>query len=325
MGPDLQLNRRYVEVRLPSVLRGSTRSHLRSAFALAFGAVALFVGHASAQVAGRVYPIQHWCSTGWHKPHEEPQPNCDYVQQITNWAQPLTYFPRAHDPWFPKGDCVDLASPSGYKQYIQKPKFCPAGYQVKSFVVGRGCSLPGYSDGFEGTDAMYCQRFNTTVLDPKKNLGSCSAGMPIPSVGNPINTGMYNKFQVETDFSLAGGVLTRQFSRTYNSAKVSEYAAMEAVPQPRLFGPHWASTFDRRLVTFTYGANASTYAVRPDGKVFYFNQVGVQWLPDPDVTDTLVRNVDLSGNHTGWTYVESSTEDVETYDANGSQIGRAHV
>jgi hypothetical protein len=108
----------------------------------------------------------------------------------------LTWIPNAAAPaWFPNGHCRDVQAPlvNPYQQYIQKPKFCPEGYQPKSFVGGRGCGLPGYSDGFEGTEAMYCQRFNTTVLDPKKNLGSCSAGMPIPSVGNPINTGTYNE------------------------------------------------------------------------------------------------------------------------------------
>jgi RHS repeat-associated protein len=161
---------------------------------------------------------------------------------------------------------------------------------------------------------MYCERYG---YDVKKNLGACTAGSPVPGVGNPINTGIYNKFQLEDEFTFGAGIHQRAIGRVYNSAKVSEEGAVYAVPQPVLFGPHWASTFDRRLVTYSYGANGTTYAVRPDGKAYFFNKSGALWIPDPDVSDTLTRLVDAGGTHLGWTYVEASTQDVETYDVGG--------
>lgn len=269
------------------------------------------------QTPGRVYPIQHWCSPGWPKPFSTPEADCSFLSPSPGGRQ-LTWIPNGAAPaWFPNGYCRDLGAPPAnpYQQYIQKPKFCPAGYNVRSFIGGRGCGLPGYSDGFEGNDTMYCER---VAYDPFKNRGACSAGSPVPSVGNPINTGVYNKFQVEQDFVLGSRAHGRPISRTYNSAKVSEYGVVAAVPQPKLFGPHWASTFDRRLIRYQYGVNSTTWAVRPDGKAYFFNLVGTQWVPDPDVVDRLSLNVDGAGNPTGWTYVEASTEDIETYDLNGN-------
>ena len=84
---------------------------------------------------------------------------------------------------------------------------------------------------------MYCERYG---YDVKKNLGACTAGSPVPGVGNPINTGIYNKFQLEDDFTFGAGIHQRVIGRAYNSSKVSEEGAVYAVPQPVLFGPHWA-------------------------------------------------------------------------------------
>ena len=165
------------------------------------------------QTPGRVYPIQHWCSPGWPKPFSTPEADCSFLSPSPGGRQ-LTWIPNGAAPaWFPNGWCRDLGAPPAnpYQQYIQKPKFCPAGYNVKSFIGGRGCGLPGYSDGFEGNDTMYCERVG---YDSFKNRGACSAGTPMPSVGNPINTGIYNKFQVEQDFVLGSRVHGRPIART---------------------------------------------------------------------------------------------------------------
>ena len=273
---------------------------------------------AVSQTPSRVAPIQHWCSTGWPVPHTSPEAECAWLTMFLNWQRPLTWWERPESKsWYRNGYCLDYGvnPPSG--QFIHQPKFCPANHYVKSFIGGRGCGLPGYSDGFEGDNSMYCERYG---LDTKKNLGACTAGSQLPSVGNPINTGIYNKFQLEDDFTFGGGAHQRVVGRAYNSAKVSEHGAVYAVPQPVLFGPHWASTFDRRLLNYTYGTNGTTYAVRPDGKVYFFNLSGSQWLPDPDVSDKLTRLVDAGGVHTGWTYIEASTQDAETYDVGGRLV-----
>lgn len=236
---------------------GDLPGRLYSGLLQAMAAVALVVGaSAGAQVPGKVYPIQAWCSPGWPRPFETPQQTCDWVG--TGWPHPLYWYPSAAaPPHFPYGYCCDPLQPpvNPYCQYIQKPKHCPSGYSAASFVRGRGCGIAGYSDGFEGDDTMYCQRDG---YDPYKNKGACNNGTPVPGVGNPINTGIYNKFQVEADLVFGSGGRERSIQRTYNSAKVPEFDVVAGVPTPRMFGPHWSSTFDRRLMRFTYGANATT-------------------------------------------------------------------
>ncbi len=298
---------------------GDQPRRLHSGLLQAIAAVALVAGASvGAQVPGKVYPIQAWCSPGWPRPFETPQQTCDWVGR--GWPHPLYWYPSAAaPPHFPYGYCCDPLQPpvNPYCQYIQKPKHCPSGYFAESFVRGRGCGIAGYSDGFEGDDTMYCQR---NGYDPYKNKGACNNGTPVPGVGNPINTGIYNKFQVEADLVFGSGGRERSIQRTYNSAKVPEFDVVAGVPTPRMFGPHWSSTFDRRLMRFTYGANSTTWAVRPDGKAYFFNRVGTQWIPDPDVVDTLVQTFDASGNQTGWRYVEAATQDAEIYDVDGKLI-----
>ena len=44
----------------------------------------LIVSAASAQIPGRVAPIQHWCNTGWHNPHPTPESECAWLTQFSS-------------------------------------------------------------------------------------------------------------------------------------------------------------------------------------------------------------------------------------------------
>jgi len=65
--------------------------------------------------------------------------------------------------------------------------------------------------------------------------------------------------------------------------------------------------------TFIYTISSTAVAVtRPDGKTFTFNLVSGVWVPDADVSDTLVQL--LSGSTViGWQYTNAANDSLETY------------
>ncbi len=281
-----------------------------------FSALVLAASSGAQVISGKVKPIQTWC-TAWGGGFDSPQQACDYLGFGT---RTLTYIPDDTRPaYFPGGACRDLSAPpyNPYQQFTQKPKYCPLpGYQVKEFVSGvpwAGC-VQGWTDSFSGTDAMYCQRVG---VDPNKNKGPCDSTGASVGVGNPIHTGIFNKFEVEVDFAIGSGSMSMVFARTYNSAGAPTGLETDGVPVPTYFGRRWASTLDRKLIHYDYGADGTVWAVRPDGKIYFFNRVGSAWLPDPDVIDRLTVVVDGAGVQTGWKYVSGRDEEVETYDVNG--------
>jgi RHS repeat-associated protein len=134
-----------------------------------------------------------------------------------------------------------------------------------------------------------------------------------PSVGNPINPAIGNKYQLENDYS-SGKVLGLVLQRNYNNAN-------ETVKGQ--FNARWRGTYDRSIVLAKSPDIITAMAYRSDGKAFFFTNLadGV-WIPDPDITDTLVRLKDAAGNPTGWKYVDAD-DSVETYSAAGKLLSIA--
>ena len=140
---------------------------------------------------------------------------------------------------------------------------------------------------------------------PGKNEGNPSCqnqneGCASPGVGNPINLGTGNKFQPEVDYRTTGdGAL--EYVRYYNSEHSGPSAA----------GLNWTHTWSRSIQRV---ATTEADAVRPDGRVYRFNQVGATWAGDPDNPETLVGST-----ATGWTLTTRSN-DVEQYSADGTLL-----
>ena len=159
----------------------------------------------------------------------------------------------------------------------------------------------GYSAVYVAGGSGYCLRQSSTPQTvPEKNQGSCCKGAT--QAGNPVNPGVANKVQVETDYRSPS--LPLEFTRTYNSWR--------GATRPLY---RWQSTYDRS-VTFEQSGYPGAIVFRPDGKILYFDIVGTQFVPDADVDGKLQRFVDASGNTTGWQYT-TSTDDVELYNALG--------
>jgi len=136
--------------------------------------------------------------------------------------------------------------------------------------------------------------------DPDKNLGeACEA------IGNPINTGVGNKFQKETD--LAG--------TTRNPLEITRYYNGSASPHGAI-GFNWLLNYERKI---TGVGNESVKVKRVDGKRLTFTLVENNWEPDADVTDQLAELQDGLGVRTGWQYT-TSNDIIEEYDVDGKLI-----
>ena len=129
---------------------------------------------------------------------------------------------------------------------------------------------------------------------------------------NPINSGTGNKFQIESDFS-GNGLLS--FMRYYNSAPDTFTHA---------FGLHWTNTYTR-IVRHSSETPTTAVVLRADGRASTFTLSGGIWTSAAHVEATLTRQVDGSGNTTGWTYQATDGREVEQYDALGrlTSIARA--
>lgn len=139
------------------------------------------------------------------------------------------------------------------------------------------------------------------TYDPKKNNG-CSCGH---QVGDPINFATGNEYEDQEDYSVVG---TLQFHRYYNSS---------ASIATTHIGANWRDTYDRRIEYLADGANSIATVFRPDEKEVVFQEVSGVWTPDPDIDDTLLENVDSSGNPTSWTYFDAAAQQFENYNASG--------
>ena len=124
---------------------------------------------------------------------------------------------------------------------------------------------------------------------------------PCGSTGgtNPINIGVGNKYQAETDLA---GIFT--FARHYNSGIVNWAPVM---------GSNWRHAFQTRVRLADTGVSAAVW--RADGRMFTFKQTSAGWTADADIDDRLERN------QVGWRYTVAATGTVETYDANGRLVG----
>ena len=193
----------------------------------------------------------------------------------------------------------------GTGMFIDWQLICPAGWDPQS-------NLPGTPY------PAYCVKLYPDPV-PAKNAGPCNCNGNSPEQtanSNPINVGVGNKFQIETD---AAGPGALRFSRTYNSSN--------AVIGNRI-GSQWRHNYERSIALQS-STITTVYVSRPDGKTFYFNltangtpvlwgTAGAVWTADADITDQLVALVDGSGAITGWRYTTAT--EIETYDATGTLL-----
>jgi YD repeat-containing protein len=132
-----------------------------------------------------------------------------------------------------------------------------------------------------------------------KALAAATAALPPPSgEGNPINTGVGNKFQSETDFT-ADRHTGLSLTRYYSSQDTTSSA----------FGKSWHSTWHHGLTV----SGSVVTMTRADGRedTFTNNGSGV-YSADPDVTSTFAAMTGAGGAVTGWQH-RLADDTIETF------------
>ncbi|MBA2239218.1 MAG: RHS domain-containing protein [Lysobacter sp.] len=125
------------------------------------------------------------------------------------------------------------------------------------------------------------------------------------SVGDPINIGIGNSFQQETDYARTGLSLL-EFTRSYN--------AMGS--KSNLMRNYWTTTFDRAVLP-PVAAGSPIRVRRPDGRVIPFVLEGGGYRS----LRTYFQG-SLLANGTGWKYIDEDNS-IDTFDAQGRWLTTA--
>jgi RHS repeat-associated protein len=209
-------------------------------------------------------------------------------------------------------DHITQTSSTSWRIYYLKNGGGP--YQYGSTIaLYYSCDLtpkvgPQFGSDVQGLPRDYSRTPHTCgvpTVDDAKNMGCGNCE------GNPINAGRANKYQTEADFrGTAHGTL--KFARSYNSTNVD---GTSQIPY-RTSGALWRNSFESAIRVSTVGSTTSAVAVRPDGRLLWFNLTAGSWVPEADISDRLTEVLDQTAVRTGWEY-RTSDDAVETYDANG--------
>lgn len=208
------------------------------------------------------------------------------------------------------------------------PPCTTPGYAENLFQRYRDIICPFKYTAYRMPSGDYVCQKPTYFPTPDKNLG-CPAGgrSTSPYAGtNPIHIGIGNKCQFESDISPSTS-FPLTFVRAYNSIP-AQANGFSSWPLYWTAGAGWTHSYSRALL-FSAVADAggttlqTAFAHRPDGKVFYFQLTGSAWVGDADIVESLTQILDAGGNPAGWT-LRTSTDDFETYDADGRLVSIAN-
>jgi len=150
----------------------------------------------------------------------------------------------------------------------------------------------------------YAIAYYPNVVPPAKNFGSTQS----LCVGNPIQIGIGEKYQVEKDYV---GIDSLNFTRYYHSSVFAPKGG---------FGLSWRHAYDRKISALNSGTFNFAYITRADGKQFSYQLTAGLWASEGDINDSLIRLTDASGNVTGWQLTDGENNLIETYNASGKLI-----
>lgn len=167
---------------------------------------------------------------------------------------------------------------------------------------------------------------------------------PPPAVGDPINPGNGNKYQIETDYRDSSGSGELSLTRVYNS-----YPFNLDANTSRSFGTRWTFTYDAKVKTdlgpviytsypfqwwscYRRNDNGQRSCDAPsgssptppivaltqgNGNQIVLVRSSVTYATDADNNDGLTELKDASGNRTGWQHRVAKTGSTELFDVNG--------
>jgi YD repeat-containing protein len=87
---------------------------------------------------------------------------------------------------------------------------------------------------------------------------------------------------------------------------------------------NWRHSYERSIVLVASTRFTTAFAYRPDGKVLRFNLISGTYVGEADVNDRLQQLFDAGNQAAGWQYTGSPSDEVETYDVNGTLVSIAN-
>ncbi|PPC92422.1 MAG: hypothetical protein CTY35_12755, partial [Methylotenera sp.] len=150
---------------------------------------------------------------------------------------------------------------------------------------------------------------NKCTTPDKNPPQSCNASSPYP-----INYATGNKILAEQDYTLNASNAVA-FTRHYNSR----------LNTGGLIGTNWLGNMHSQILVDSPSSvtGSSLIMVRGDSLKLPFTYSGSAWISDADITDKLTELKDTAGARVGWTYTQSKTNKVETYDVTGKLLSIA--
>jgi len=259
------------------------------------------------------YNVPNFYSSGW----DEIRYQTPYDAFAIPWNAHTHVYPAGCRDW--NLVSVQMVHADGYEdgdiyEAIADTRLydCSPGDAGVSYASGarRWAMCPGYTWGPYNADAWPDSQCPVVTPDPDKSRGKPQC--PVCAVGDPVNPATGNKFEL-VDVIAGQGTFPIKLTVAYNSGRSAPILS----PNQLSLGARRVHNFQMRVVVETNPSVTSAYVLRPDGKMYGFDQSGTAWVGDPDVAETLESTRDAQGNITSWTYTrEDKTR--ETYDATGT-------
>jgi len=243
--------------------------------------------------------------TSWHIQYDQFQSNGQTLETVFNSIDPFvcddgSIYDTLYDLTYRYFECLTGSywnnSTHRCELGIDPDPECPVGQDNESIDENHNgvleCTFP----------------FNVS-----KNLGfcfDCSIKNISTFIGNPINIGTGNKFQVEIDYQspVRGGLSYRRY---YNSFGSDTGLGIR-------YGAGWTADYWQRITPIS---PTVVEIQRPDGRHLRFRLINGSWTPDADVVLRLQELSDIQGNRTGWLLILAD-DTVEEYDNDNVNVGR---
>ncbi|WP_285402522.1 RHS repeat-associated core domain-containing protein [Luteibacter sp. ME-Dv--P-043b] len=258
------------------------------------------------------YNVPDWYNGGW----DQIRYQTPYDAFAEDWGKHAPYCQNGSLQWVLQS--VEAVHSSDYEDGdLNRAKKIANHYDDCSFfendyyasLARRWAMCPGSTWGPYNADA-WGGRCPGIMPDPDKSRGAPQC--PVCAVGDPVNPATGNKFESLTLFS-GQGTFPVRFDITYYGGQSVPILS----PVQLSLGARRVHNYQMRVVVESNSTLTSAYVLRPDGKVYGFDQNGTSWTGDLDVVDTLESTLDASGNIAGWTYTRSD-KTRETYDSTGT-------
>lgn len=202
--------------------------------------------------------------------------------------------------------CANAAPPSQPQQPI-------------ATIPQKTCSGPGPKNG-NTVDVTQPRGSAPAEAGPRGNASTCA---------NPIDFTAGDKVQIQQIYE-GTGPFPLSYILSYRSRRTDypfrTWALQPTGSQNSPVGTNWVSNYHQRL-WLSITASSDTYATsvvafRSGNIAYQFHAPGSGYVytSDAQTVDKLQRQIDGSGNTTGWQYTDAVNDDVEAYDANGNLL-----